>query len=599
MKRILIALGVFALCCMPAAAQVNVNVGKATVRVLYNGQPLPGGCALYFAVGPYGLGCGGTTADIPIGNYTVTELHNYPFPQQTIAVNTGQTTVVDVETSPYVGLITGVVSVNGQPPAGNGFVTTYQQDGASGTDGTGRFRLFALQGAGTVQVLLSGTPQATRTFTAVAGSEVDIGTIAINTGRAQVRVLYNGQPLPGACSLYFAVGPYGLGCGATTSDIPTGSYTVEELHGYPFPAQQVIVTAGQTAVVDVETSPYVGLVTGTVTVNGTRSTGAFVRTTQEDGGSGTDSTGRFRFVALNGPSTAMALISGNPLATKPFTAVAGTTTDIGDIAINTGRANVRVLYKGQPFPGACSLYFSLGQYGIGCGGTTGEIPAGTYTVSELHGYPFPNQSITVSAGQTTNVDVEISPYVGIMTGTISINGVPSNQVFVRTFQEDGGSGTDNTGRFRFFALAGPGVGMVLKSGIPLTQFRFNAVAGQVRDLGSIGSTTVKPTTVSKSSGLPNKTWTVRLTNTGANAAADAQLTGASFVQTFGAACPTPVVTSSLPLTSGLLAPGTSADVGLQINFGSCEANTRFTVTYTTNANGGTAPFSQPFTLQLP
>ncbi|MCL5745537.1 MAG: hypothetical protein M1541_16705, partial [Acidobacteria bacterium] len=84
-----------------------------------------------------------------------------------------------------------------------------------------------------------------------------------------------------------------------------------------------------------------------------------------------------------------------------------------------------------------------------------------------------------------------------------------------------------------------------------------------------------------------RVWRIRLKNNGTGAASDAQLTGVSFTQTYGAAC-TPVLGTALPLAYGALAPGGGMAANpITIDFSSCPATARFTVQFTFQANGGT------------
>jgi hypothetical protein len=272
------------------------------------------------------------------------------------------------------------------------------------------------------------------------------------------------------------------------------------------------------------------------------------------------------------------------------------------IDISAGNATIRTLFNGQPVPGVCNMYFTSAAGGVSCNGSYLNIPAGAYTLANDNGFPIPAVPFTVTAGQTTMVDVEVGGVMGVITGTVSINGqVPNPIPYVIPTPSPGYSITDNTGRFRFLALAGPGSGRVQNqsNGNILANFTFNAVAGQVRDLGSIGSTTLNGAIINKSGPINSKTWTIRLSNTGANTANGTLLTGLTLAQTSGAACPAPTILSSFPINAGLLAPGTNANVTVNINFGSCAPSSRFTATLTYSANGGSATGTRAYALQQP
>ena len=275
--------------------------------------------------------------------------------------------------------------------------------------------------------------------------------------------------------------------------------------------------------------------------------------------------------------------------------VLGASQAMAQIEVNTGNVTVNVKYNGQPLPGGCFLYFSSAIGGFGCGSSYSNVLTGNYTLTEAHGYPFTPMPFTVSAGQTTVVNVETSGFVGIITGTVSLNGQPGVGLQVRTNHEDGYSGTDNTGRFRFIALAGPGIGTV---GNGLATFNFNAVAGQIRDLGSIGATSLFGSIVNKPGSVPNKQWNIRVANTGSNAAANTKLDSLTLTQTFGSTC-TPTITSTFPINLGLLTAGSSADTSVSINFNTCAANSRFTAVINSSANSGAVTNSRSITNQQP
>ena len=429
--------------------------------------------------------------------------------------------------------------------------------------------------------------------------------IDISAGNATIRTLFNGQPMPGLCNMNYTSDAGTISCNGTYQNIPAGSYTLTSYQGYPIPAVPFTVTAGQTTTVDVEVGGGMGVITGTVLINGLVPNPApYVIPAPTPGYSVTDNTGRFRFLAVAGAGTGRVQnqSNGNIMANFSFNVPAGTELDIGNIAISSGNANIRTLFNGQPMPGLCNMNYSSAAGTISCNGSYQNIPAGSYTLTSYQGYPIPAVPFTVTAGQTTAVDVEVGGGMGVITGTVFINGFVRNPApYVIPAPTPGYSVTDNTGRFRFLALAGPGSGRVQNqsNGNILANFTFNAVAGQVRDLGSIGSTTLNGAIINKSGPINSKTWTIRLSNTGANTANGTLLTGLTLAQTSGAACPAPTILSSFPINAGLLAPGTNANVTVNINFGSCAPSSRFTATLSYSANGGSATGTRAYALQQP
>jgi len=84
-----------------------------------------------------------------------------------------------------------------------------------------------------------------------------------------------------------------------------------------------------------------------------------------------------------------------------------------------------------------------------------------------------------------------------------------------------------------------------------------------------------------------RVWTVTLSNSGPGPASQAQITGLTLTQTYGAAC-TPIITSpaSFPLAVGDIAPQSSASGQITINFGGCASTARFSTTIPFSSNNG-------------
>ncbi len=589
-------------------AQVEVNDGTVTVRVLYQGQQITNcnGLLNMFSDDLGSFGCGTTRTGQPAGTFSLREAFRPVVTPIPFTVVNGQTTIVDVDLSPYVGEITGTFLLNGQvPPPGT---VTAAADfpkvvNSSGIDATGRFRFLAFAGAGNGRVSSVTFP-----FTAVANTTVDVGGFATsNTGDVQVRVLYQGQPVSSCTTLLTVIADTSgsFACGSTRTGLTAGSDTLRvafhpEVTPVPF-----TITAGQLTTVDLELSAYVGEITGILLVNGAPpapfSATASANFPKLVNSSATDATGRFRFLAFAGAGTGRA--GAAPLS---FTAVANTTVDIGTATSDFGNLTVRALYFGQPIT-SCTTLLNLivtdpsgGTASVGCGGTTttGWAP-GNYSIKEAFRPVVPSMPFTITAGQTTAVDVELSPYIGALTGTVLVNGaipafgtITAAADFPRSVNT---SLTDGTGRFQFLAFGGAGTG---RAGT--AAFSFLAVAGQTRDLGLVGTPTLDSAIVTKTGTLPAKTWQIRILNTSAvNAATAAQLDNITFTQTNGTACSAPVVTTALPIPAGTLAPGTNAVLPVNINFGNCTGTEFFKVDLTYSATGGGPPSTRTFPLQKP
>ena len=82
-----------------------------------------------------------------------------------------------------------------------------------------------------------------------------------------------------------------------------------------------------------------------------------------------------------------------------------------------------------------------------------------------------------------------------------------------------------------------------------------------------------------------RAWTITLSNSGPGAANAAEINSLTLKQTFGAAC-TPVIASSFPVAVGSIAPASSANGVVTIDFTGCPNNARFTTTFSFSANNG-------------
>jgi large repetitive protein len=104
-----------------------------------------------------------------------------------------------------------------------------------------------------------------------------------------------------------------------------------------------------------------------------------------------------------------------------------------------------------------------------------------------------------------------------------------------------------------------------------------------------GSTELGGAIEGKSGPQDARVWIFEVGAGGPGSALGAEITSITLAQTNGAAC-TPVITSpaSFPLPVGNIAPGTTANVDVTINFTGCASNAAFKVTAVESANNGVA-----------
>jgi hypothetical protein len=81
-------------------------------------------------------------------------------------------------------------------------------------------------------------------------------------------------------------------------------------------------------------------------------------------------------------------------------------------------------------------------------------------------------------------------------------------------------------------------------------------------------------------------WKIQIVNSGLSTATGANISSATFTQTGGKACSVALV-SSLPLTVGDIAPGSSTTGDLILNFTGCDTTSKFSVKIGISANLGT------------
>jgi hypothetical protein len=525
---------------LPATAQVSVDLGAVNVNITYNGQPvgsLGGGCnfrtELSGPSGSFGLNlCDqGHYSNIPVGNYTLRLYHwgVYHAPLVSpigIAVTAGVTETASFEVAGVVGFVTGTVTINSAPANTGGVcVSVGGGENCVGFGPGGTFKAIALGGTGTARVWGNGCQCITlgsMPVTAVAGQTENGGSLNISLGNAQVAITYNGTPvssLNAGCNfrteLVSSNGSMGLNlCDqGTYSSIPAGSYTLRLYHwgvyGQPLVAPvAVTVVEGATASATFEVAGVMGVTTGTVLVNGHPHTGGGVCATVEGGQNcvGTNANGEFTVLTLAGAGSGFVWGNGCQcivLGTFPIVVTAGSSASVGTIALGNGNARVSITYLGQPIStlnAGCNFRTELssptGSFGLNlCGeGDYTGVPAGTYTLKLYHWGVYdqtlvPPVLITITPGGTVSASFEVGAVMGIVTGFITINGLPANEGGVCGTVLGGQNcvGYGPGGTFRVLLRAGAGTGMVWNNGCQchvIATFAFGVVAGTSTDIGN-------------------------------------------------------------------------------------------------------------------
>jgi hypothetical protein len=182
---------------------------------------------------------------------------------------------------------------------------------------------------------------------------------------------------------------------------------------------------------------------------------------------------------------------------------------LAQIVVDTGDLKIEPRYNGQTLD-LLNMGYDLTVYvdGTQRGGlvftnngpaapitslTVGGLPTGTHSVyfeSGAMGVVVPGHNVTISPGATSIDAFELSPVMGIINGTLLVNGAPPSD---NSYGVGATTGSDyyflNPGNslFRILTLAGTRNGSVFKNPTEIIKlFAYTAVAGQETDLGQVG-----------------------------------------------------------------------------------------------------------------
>lgn len=251
------------------------------------------------------------------------------------------------------------------------------------------------------------------------------------------------------------------------------------------PARVVTLEAGKTNRLDFDLCQAIGLVTGSVTLNGAIPP-AFRLVTLSDSfgqpwiGARTDDQGRFKaLVPIGSGNGQVQLVAGQ--GAFGYEARACEAVEVGEIAVKSAALQIDLLYNGQPVSAlgvngtvAVSAADLFGRIIPMSEGRTllGFLPATTLSLRFGYGATafeanVPDlvapETVTLAAGITNRVGLELSRAVGLVKGRLVVNGKPSaGGVDVALFAADGrtltsGKTTDQ-GVFQFLVPAGSGSG---------------------------------------------------------------------------------------------------------------------------------------------
>ncbi|MCU0630630.1 MAG: PEGA domain-containing protein [Methanoregulaceae archaeon] len=375
-------------------------------------QSNPAGAAVYLDGKNTGYKTPVTLSGIVAGSHTVRcSLSGYIDQSQTVTVNTGQTTSVAL-TLQGQAPVTGSISVSSSPNGARIYL-----DGADTGYITPRTIGGVTAGAHTVRCSLTGYTNQSQSVTVSGGRTSAVKMYLVRQAPATGTLSVSSSP--SGARIYLDGTDTGYTTPKTLSSISAGTHTVRcSKSGYTDQSQSVTVTAGQTTSVTL-TLQGQAPVTGSISVSSSPS-GARIYLDGTDTGYTT-------------PRTIGGITAGAHTVRCSLT---GYTDQSKSVIVNGGRTSAVKMYlvRQAPVTGSISvssspsgarIYLDGTDTGCTTPKTLNSISAGTHTVRcSLTGYTDQSQSVTVTAGHTSEIVMELSS-PATATGSIYITSQPS------------------------------------------------------------------------------------------------------------------------------------------------------------------------------
>lgn len=280
--------------------------GSLEIGMLYHGEPpatTGADCSAYVAIqGPTrprlsGDLCRSTSIfdELPPGDYLVTPP---PFfgddgspllPPVILTVMSETTTTYMFDITPAVGIVTGTITINGQPPEPGRY--TICGLACQGLDGSGRYALMLPAGHGSIEIgTITGVVDAFA-VDVVAGQTTELGTTDVTgdtpdpPGAIRIIMRYQGQDVDvagAACRLYALItdgtrvlypgnacdGPMTVGLLTPGDWLVTPMYETVDGSVALLPAVSLVVTPGGATTHTFDVTAEVGIVSDVITVGG-------------------------------------------------------------------------------------------------------------------------------------------------------------------------------------------------------------------------------------------------------------------------------------------------------------------------------------------
>jgi uncharacterized caspase-like protein len=375
-------------------------------------QSNPAGAAVYIDGKNTGYKTPATISGLVAGSHTVRcSLSGYTDQSQTVTVNAGQTTSVTV-TLQSQAPVTGSISVSSSPNGARIYI-----DGADTGYNAPRTFSGITTGTHTVRCSMTGYTDQSQSVTVSAGRTSTVRLSLTRQGPVTGSLSVSSNPT--GASVYLDGKSTGYKSPVTLTGISTGSHTVScSLSGYTDQSQTVTVNAGQTASVSF-TLQGQAPVTGSVSVSSSP-TGARIYLDGTDTGY---TTPRTIGSVTAGAHTVRCSMTGYTDQSQSVTVSGGRTSTVKMYLVRQAPVTGSVSVSSSPT--GARIYLDGTDTGYSTPKTLNSITAGTHTVRcSMTGYTDQSQTVTVNAGQTSEIVLELPASV-TATGSIYITSQPS------------------------------------------------------------------------------------------------------------------------------------------------------------------------------
>jgi len=372
----------------------------------------PAGATVYLDGKNSGYNTPATLPGISAGSHTVRcSMTGYTDASEDVTVTAGQTTSLMV-TLQSQGPLTGTISVSSTPTGARIYL-----DGTDTGYNTPRTFSGVPVGSYTVRCSMTGYTDVSQGVTVTAGRTSSVKVYLTRQGPVTGSISVSS--VPAGASVWLDGKITGYKTPVTLNGISAGSHTVRcSMTGYTDASQGVSVIAGQTASLMV-TLQDEGPLTGTISVSSTP-TGARIYLDGTDTGYSTPRT--FSGVPV-GTHTVRCSMAGYTDASQSVTVNAGRTSSVKVSLTRQGPVTGSISVSSVP--AGAGVYLDGNDTGFTTPVTISTISTGTHTVRcSMAGYTDQSQSVTVTAGQTTDVVLNLR-VSGAETGSIYVTSLPS------------------------------------------------------------------------------------------------------------------------------------------------------------------------------